>query len=846
MRKHSIFVLTFIAIVLTAAPAPARTTVQVDRFFGTDGTVEARLGPTYSRTFFTSVAPQPDGTILAARGSGSESTQWVRRYSADGTLDTGFPPVEASRRPQATDGDGRVLRAEGWALQRFHPDGSPDLTFGTRPWGEGRISDEAGFRIEQIAPLPSGKVLVGGSIVVHIPESVDYPGHTYVEQVALARFDEEGRLDDGFGNGGIVKLKSDAGVGGERLLGLAARPGDGVAAIVLDSLAHNMGESVSHSGSTIVGLGADGRLDSSFGAAGSVRLADAAILAFRSLPGGELLVAGDRWGPALAPRAAHTSDVFLNRYTPAGQPDPSFGGGDGSVIIDLAGIDLVGAMLVAEDGSVYLGGSASVMTSANCKRFYSYCRETPFVLRFTPQGVLTPEFGSGGVLTLDVLSWPYGPFEGGIGVKALAFRPGGILAAGGSGTAAFLAALSSTGALDPGFGSAGIVRESESRPSSSEANASAVDSRGRILVIGKTNAGIAGHGPTGALFRYLSDGRLDQSFGGDGYVRVPGEVSGVAVAADDSTYALSRSGATVTKLTASGRVDLSFGEEGTVVLPSRVGEVHRRGRRYRLWADPVSMTVLRDGRLLIAGTAQSGESRVFALRLRRDGSLDPGFGKQGIAVHGFGRSLRCVANQIAVQRDGRIVFAGFVRGKPSEERSETLAVMRLRADGARDRGFGRRGLAVARIGHRSFASAVAIQGDGRILVAGKTRTRDRVRELLLRYRADGRLDRSFGHGGVVSRPVPLLPGGFFASARQILLQPTRILVLRDNHGEQLLVYSRNGLRRRLFEVTRSPEEAGRSNRAPFGALQGDRLVLGWTVYGTHNNHYNLQRLLIGG
>jgi uncharacterized delta-60 repeat protein len=496
MRR--LLLLSFLLVAAMAPSAHARVEVRPDPSFGANGTVEGKFGPTYFQTAFTELVPQPDGGLLAARGGPSERYRYLRRYSAAGVLDPSVPPVQISPQPEAVDADGKVLRAFNQLLERLNPDGSPDPSFGVRPWGEGKASDQVGFRIEAIEPLPSGRILAAGSIVVHVPESREEPERTYVKQVAVARFDHDGRLDPSFGEGGAVKLKDAAGVAGERFLGLAPRADDGAAVIVLDSPPLPWGEAATRSGSTIVGLGGDGRPDPGFAAGGTVRLADASVLAFDAQSDGGLLVAGDRWGPALSPGAeAHRSDLFAYRYTPGGQLDPTFGGGDGRFEIDLGEIDLLGDMLIEGDGSIVLGGSSSLLRTPNCLRFHHFCPEAPRLLRLTPQGALDPSFGEGGSFPLDELASPYGSFDGGIGVKALAARPGGgMFLGGGSGIAAFIVALSAAGALDPSFGEGGILRESDPRPSRAGVRALAIDRRGRVLVAGGTYADVAGYAPS--------------------------------------------------------------------------------------------------------------------------------------------------------------------------------------------------------------------------------------------------------------------------------------------------------------------------------------------------------------
>jgi len=842
--------LSFLLVAVMAPSAHARVEVQPDPSFGANGTVEGKFGPTYFRTAFTELAAQPDGGLLAARGGPLERNRLLRRYTAAGVLDPSAATVETSLQAEAVDADGKVLRSFDRLFERLNPDGSPDPSFGVRPWGEGKASDDAGFKIEAIEPLPSGRILAAGSIVVFVPETREAPGRAYVEQVAVARFEHDGRLDSSFGNGGVVKLKDAAGAPGERFLGLAPRADDGAAVIVLDSPPLPWGEAATHSGSTIVGLGGDGRPDPGFGVGGKVRLADASVLAFDAQPDGGLLVAGDRWGPALSPGGARKSDLFAYRYTPGGQLDPAFGGGDGRFDVDLGEIDLLGDMLVEGDGSIVLGGSSSLLRTPNCLRFHDSCPEAPRLLGLTPQGALDPSFGEGGLFPLDELASPYGSFDGGIGVKALAARPGGgMFIGGGSGTAAFIVALSAAGALDSSFGEGGILRELDSHPSRAGVRTLTIDDRGRILVAGGTDADVAGFAPPNVLFRYLRSGELDHSFGdGSGYVRVPAESPAMVLSVGEGAYVLSgTNGPTITKVTAQGRFDRSFGEEGTARL-NLTRKIRRKGKVHRLWMKAVAMRVLPSGGLLVAGTAAGGsDQRIFAVRLHVDGSLDPSFGKGGLALLGFGPGLRCIANQIAFQRDGRIVFAGYLRGRPNEEHVEAFALMRMRADGARDRGFGRGGVAVVRPAPRSVASSLAIEGNGRILVAGKTFGKSgKTRELLFRFTRQGRIDRSFGRRGMVSTRLPQAPGGIAGQPRQLLLQRDRILVLRDDEERQLVAYSRGGRHRRALPVAGGAAGDWSAPRAPFGAVRGGRLFLGWNVFKPPTQNFKVQELRVSG
>ncbi|HYU60331.1 MAG TPA: hypothetical protein VEK39_06205 [Solirubrobacterales bacterium] len=138
------------------------------------------------------------------------------------------------------------------------------------------------------------------------------------------------------------------------------------------------------------------------------------------------------------------------------------------------------------------------------------------------------------------------------------------------------------------------------------------------------------------------------------------------------------------------------------------------------------------------------------------GSLDRSFGHDGrVLTDFFGRDDR--ARDVAIQDDGKIVAAGEIRKPPPGGGAwPHMGVVRYRRDGRLDRGFGHRGHALIPLlkdqegeSLLSWGRAVALQGNGKIVVAGNT---DGI--AVARFRKDGRLDRSFGRRGVIRRVVP--------------------------------------------------------------------------------------------
>ena len=434
--------------------------------------------------------------------------------------------------------------------------------------------------------------------------------------------------------------------------------------------------------------------------------------------------------------------------------------------------------------------------------------------RFTAAGTPDPGFGEGGRVSLSGLAESHVGIEG-RGVEALAGRPGGgVFAGGGSGPLAFLAALGSNGSLDPALGSDGVASVTEPHGARAGAHAIAVDSRGRILVGGGTDSGLSTAGPEGAVFRFLPGGGVDRGFGeGAGFARVPYEANSIALAGS-SIYILSHHESLLSRLTSSGRLDQGFGSEGTVVP--------NLGR-----ALPHSLATLRGGGVLLAGTSLGGRSRGVVGRISASGARDRAFGKGGLATLTFGYRHRCGAEALAVQRDGRILVAGYVVGKLRHRTVERLAVMRLLADGKVDRSFGRGGVVSVARGVEARATAIVVQRDGQILVAGRSRERKRATELFLRLSAAGRLERGFGHGGIASiRPADGSKGSPRGNVEptQILIRPHGYLVVGKGPGLPIVSYDHRGHADPRFAAGLVPADS-RNLGAPAAALQRGRLVV---------------------
>jgi uncharacterized delta-60 repeat protein len=123
-------------------------------------------------------------------------------------------------------------------------------------------------------------------------------------------------------------------------------------------------------------------------------------------------------------------------------------------------------------------------------------------------------------------------------------------------------------------------------------------------------------------------------------------------------------------------------------------------------------------------------------------TLDASFGTGGKVITSFG-GVNEAARSVAVQTDGKIVVAG----SRALNGNNDFALARYNRDGTLDAGFGAGGRAITDFGSPfDFASSVAVQADGRIIAAGYVNGDFG----LARYNADGTLDRGFGANGTAA------------------------------------------------------------------------------------------------
>jgi uncharacterized delta-60 repeat protein len=713
----------------------------LDTSFGSSGQVTTDFGTT---DLASGVALQADGKIVVAGSSGGNFA--LARYHADGSLDSSFgsggkvTTSSGSAAVVALQTDGKILVAgrsvgagDDFALLRYNADGSLDSSFGSG----GKVATDfgSGESASGLALQADGRIVVVGSRSANpfIP--------ALVPSFALARYNVDGSLDNSFGTGGKVltdfgsassagdvalqadgrivaaggsagnfalarynpngTLDSSFGTGGKVLTNFGAplESAFGVA-VQADGRIVAAGSSAGNfalarynaDGSLDNTLGGSGQLTTDFGSGDSAR--DVALQA-----DGRIVLAGT--SGASGAGGLRVFDFALARYHADGSLDSGFGSG-GKVLTNFSrpgGADVGGGLVIQTDGRIVVAGSA----------------DTDFGLaRYHADGSLDSSFGTGGKVTTDFNVTPDAAL-------AVALQADGKIVAAGRRTVTgendfALARYNADGSLDSSFGSGGKVT-ANADTSQSGAFGVAVQPDGKIVVAGRFRPQVI------LLLRYNTDGSLDSSFSSDGQAVITNtsfsslSAFGVAVQADGKLVVAGGSGVDffLARVHANGSPDSSFGTNGQVLTDFGTSADQARG-----------LVLQADGRILVAGRTASD----FALaRYHPDGTLDGTFGTAGKVTTDFGTSSD-FAFGLALRADGKIVLAGSSGGN--------FALARYNADGSLDGGFGSGGQVTTDFGSASdSASGVALQADGRIVLAGTTLSSSTGSDFaLVRYRSE--------------------------------------------------------------------------------------------------------------
>ncbi len=721
---------SFVAVVVAAGTlagagvAPARATGEADATFGTGGVTAVKFGAATTDVINATpgasfVLGSADGNMMistVAGGNGGGDVLWNGRAS----VDFGVPSAGYGVASTAMGNVRVVVDAAGgdFALAAFDQSGAVVRSFGAdgrvrTAWGAPATARLASYQLDGLTVFGD----VGGSL-------------------GLARYDQNGALDARFGDGGrtLVDLGAGADVPlalGQGGLTIGGRTGD--RAFVARFLP-------------------DGRLDPSFGDSG-VSLLDLS-------PGEDAVNGFSGAFPGMYVTGSAGDDAFIARLTLDGRLDPAFGSG-GLVRVRFGGLRATFAQVAPYDRSTKL---VAVGTSTQADG-----RTDSLIARFTLGGAIDLVFGAGGAVVTDLgtandgalgffIADPpdpiNGPYDTPVTVAgrsgddwfrarylssgaldsqnppehhdfglpsvqravAVAAQPDGrVVMAGTSDDQLLLMRFLSNGAVDPSFRPGHPIVSELGRQGPADV---VVQPDGRLLVL-------AGWGGSVVVERYLPDGALDQAFADRGIARVPAPGADRLFLLAGGTMLITPS---MTRLTASGDVIPRSPDASADGPPSSGGHtaIDGSGRVLSIYSQPIY-------------------EHTDVERYLADGRRDAAF--NGLPLRG--QAVATSGGGAGAGAGGRIFVAGYTEAAypyPSD-----LVLFALGDDGTRDAHFGAAGMVRLDVGFKDVPSDILVQADGRVVVVGETiPTAGPFRLTLVRFLANGALDRSFGANGVWS------------------------------------------------------------------------------------------------
>ena len=782
-------------------------------------------------------------------------------FGRSGKIVTGFGQISNGGYAVGIQSSGKIVvgaytysgSSDDFAVGRFHPDGSLDTTFGTGGW---TVTPAGGNdNVFDLVVQSDNKIILVGS---------SFNGN---QDFAVVRYDADGGLDASFGAGG--KATIDFG-GMEDWATSAALQADGK--IVVTGVA-GIGSSQD---TALVRYNPDGTLDSTFGTGGKVVTSVAPSydqgLAVAILPDGKILVGGT------ATAVSDNYDFALLRYNPNGTLDSGFG--TGGIVTTPIGVsaDIANAMVVQPDGKIVLGGQSIVGS------YYDFA-----LARYLPSGSLDPSFGTGGKVTtsfgtaadyanavvlmnngdiaaigtydsptarrlavayftpggaLDTSAYASGKFtlpmsEYEYGDDAILCPNGNLVITGRSAAGAYLVKLATgiaqiapldmratsdsgqynwdnvtnitsisfdvavpdsyyrvyrdeTLISDP-WQTAASFTPSLAQPEGAHRYAvAAVDVAGNETFSLPVEIIIDATSPT--MSAPNLDASSDTGISGSDAVTSDATPLFKNDPADPASGAAASGIWKVTIESDDGTAATVTGAPYDVVMPTLSQRVHVitatvydvAGNRTVTGGLPLlvdrtppqvsgdwdpafgqngivqtticmytnqgnAMAIQPDGRIVVAGRAYVSVNYDFAVvRYLTDGSLDPTFGTGGIVTTPIASNDE--GQTLVIQNDGKIVVAGTVAGNGYRG----FGLVRYNPDGSLDATFGGAGTVVTKFGTilvNAYGLSLALQPDGKLIVAGYVSNASAVDFAVARYNVDGSLDASFGSGGKVTTPV---------------------------------------------------------------------------------------------
>jgi len=219
---------------------------------------------------------------------------------------------------------------------------------------------------------------------------------------------------------------------------------------------------------------------------------------------------------------------------------------------------------------------------------------------------------------------------------------------------------------------------------------------------------------------------------------------------------------TILRYTSTGALDNTFGTGGIVTLRYAAGDD----------AQAYAVTVLSNNKILVAGYSWGATKDFALLQLNEDGTPDAGFGTGGWTITAVGAGDDEVRS-MSVQPDGKIVLAGITDNGSDND----FAVVRLNTDGTPDNLFGSGGKVTTDINSNDLVEGLAVQSDGKIVVGGTSNSLGDADFAAVRYNSDGTPDNLFGTAGISTIDIGFAGAGSTDIGHSLAIQSDGKIIL---------------------------------------------------------------------
>ncbi|HZK06858.1 MAG TPA: T9SS type A sorting domain-containing protein [Bacteroidales bacterium] len=399
-----------------------------------------------------------------------------------------------------------------------------------------------------------------------------------------------------------------------------------------------------------------------------------------------------------------------------GTLDFSFGNEGIVTSVITEGFNMARAIAVQPDGKIIAAGHTGFSPNYDVA-----------VVRYNEDGSNDNTFGTNGMVSISatttsdyVLDMVLQP-DGKIVLSGYIFT--------GSSTDVLLIRLNADGTPDNTFGTNGIVI-TDFGNTSEVAEAIVLQDDGKILLAGD-------HEERFMLVRYNTNGTLDNTFGTGGLasadvgiglcfgqdvvIQNDGRILVGGLAFDAAAnYAFG-----IARFDANGALDVTFGEFGSTLFSIGTG-----------YDFMIAIALQSDGKIIAGGHTWIGTQPLrydfAAARLDENGNIDNTFGTNGITTVNLIYGGNYLTDMV-IQNDDKIILSGYAEGPEDYD----MGLVRLNANGLLDTSFGTDGITITDLNKDiDQGTAVAIQPDGKIVVAGHTAGADFPEFLVARFMND--------------------------------------------------------------------------------------------------------------